>query len=136
LPVTSGAFQKTLDADMGSGGFVARLPNSLTGITALSYVQAHSTAPLASHNTGVVSLALHPTSGDVYLYGVTDGDVLDGSAGGYVPTTSANVLAEFIVRVAPDLSAIRNATFLSLGSEFGGEPFSVRIPASIGRSAF
>jgi hypothetical protein len=130
LPVTSGAFQKTLDADMGAGGFVARLPNTLTSFTALSYVESHSTRPQSSHNTAVVSLALHPTNGDIYLYGGTDGDLLDGSAGGYVPTTSFNVPSEFLMRVAPDLTVIRNATFLSPGGQSFPSPFSVRIPAS------
>jgi hypothetical protein len=130
MPVTANAFQKTLDPDMVEGnGFVARLPNTLTSFTALSYVTTHSSTPQSFHGSAVVSMALHPINGEIYVYGSTNGDLLDGSTGGYVPTTSFNSPAEFLMRVAPDLSAIHNATFLGL-SYSGPAPFAVRIPAS------
>jgi hypothetical protein len=129
MPVTANAFQKTVDPDMTENGFVARLPSSLTSFLALSYVTTHSSTPQSFHDTAVVSMALHPANGDVYVYGGTDGDLLDGSAGGYVPTTSFNSPAEFMMRVAPDLSAIHNATFLGVSGS-GPAPFSIRIPAS------
>jgi OmpA family protein/Calx-beta domain-containing protein len=130
MPVTSNAFQKTLDPDMIEGnGFVARLPNTLKSFIALSYVTTHSSTPQSSHGSAVVSMALHPINGDIYVYGGTDGDLLDGSAGAYVPTTSFNSPAEFMMRVAPDLSAIHNATFLGLSGS-GPAPFSIRIAAT------
>ena len=130
LPVTPGAFETTIDSGMIEGaGFIARLPNTLTSFTALSYVGSHSTAPFPDYGTSVVSLALSPANGDIYVYGGTTGDVLDGSAGGYVPASSPGLGGEFLMQVAPDLSVIRHSTFLGTSVTYG-VPFAVLISAA------
>ena len=140
LPATAGAFQTTPDPNGGNTGFVARLPKTLTSFVALSYVSAansnggsgstggRSNAPF----TFAESLALHPTNGDLYVSGTSlQGNVLPATSGGYQPTFPVGDNAQFLVRIAPDLSVVRQSTFLfDVNNASAGRNNLIRIPAS------
>jgi hypothetical protein len=143
LPATAGAFQMTPDPNGGNTGFVARLPKTLTSFVALSYLSAANSnggsgstgGKLNAPITWAEALALHPTNGDLYVSGTTfQGNVLPASSGGYQSTFPVGDNGQFIVRLAPDLSAVRQSTFLidlnngSAGTSSGRNNL-IRIPA-------
>jgi len=143
LPATGGAFQTTPDPNGGNTGFVARLPKTLTSFIALSYLSAANSnggsgstgGKLNAPITWAEALALHPTNGDLYVSGTTfQGNLLPASTGGYQSTFPVGDNGQFIVRLAPDLSAVRQSTFLidlnngTAGASSGRNDL-IRIPA-------
>jgi Calx-beta domain/OmpA-like transmembrane domain len=144
LPATAGAFQTSPDPNGGDTGFVARLPKTLTSLVALSYLSAANSnggsgstgGKLNAPITFAESLALHPVNGDLYVSGTTfQGNVLPASTGGYQSTFPVGDNAQFVVRLAPDLSSVRQSTFLiDLNNGPAGASSSrnklIRIPAA------
>ena len=58
------------------------------------------------------ALAIHPTTGDVYVAGVTASPDFPGTAGGFQPTLGPGVLTVFVARLSADLKTLIRATFL------------------------
>jgi hypothetical protein len=88
---------------------VARLNPALTELVAATYLSAGSDV-LAN------ALAIHPTSGDVYVAGQTSALDFPGTAGGAQPSHAEEAVAEsddgFVVRLNPALTALTGATYL------------------------
>ena len=76
FPGTAGGAQPAIGG--GSDAFVARLPSTLTSLTQATYLGG-------SGDDEAFALAIHPTTGDVYVAGITTSSNFPGTAGGAQP---------------------------------------------------
>ena len=109
LPGTAGGAQATHGVDFGnSDAFVARLNAALTALAQSTY--------LGGNNQEVAqALAIHPTTGDVYVAGWTESTNFPGTAGG-AQTTSSGSDHAFVAHVNSALTALSQSTYLGGGS--------------------
>jgi hypothetical protein len=102
LPGTSGGAQPVNGG--GYDAFVARLTANLTTLTQTTYLGG-------SGSDVPVALAIHPTSGSVYVAGFTASTNFPGTTGGARPANGGGNDA-FVVRLTPDLGSTRGPTSL------------------------
>jgi hypothetical protein len=84
--------------------FIARLPSTLTALTQATYLGG-------SGDDRGFALAIHPTTGDVYVAGITDSNPFPGTAGGAQPSFGG-VEDAFVARLPSTLTALTQATYL------------------------
>ncbi|MGD8570228.1 MAG: choice-of-anchor D domain-containing protein, partial [Gammaproteobacteria bacterium] len=85
---TSGGYQTTVN---GEDGFIARLSNDLTTLNQASYIGGDGSEAISE-------LAIHPTTGDIYITGFTDSDNFPGTADGAMadfPGGNTAIVARF-----------------------------------------
>jgi len=105
FPGTTGGAQ----AAYGGGAadaFVARLTSSLTALTQATYLGG------SGDDEGTRGLAIHPTTGDVYVAGLTDSTDFPGTTGGAQAANGGGVSDAFVVRLTSSLTALTQATYL------------------------
>ena len=73
-----------------------------------------------------VALAIHPTSGDVYVSGKTSSTDFPATAGGAQPAYGGGTSDTFIARLNPSLTSLAQATY------FGGSGEDFRFDYSMG----
>ena len=110
FPGTAGGAQTS---NGGSGdAFVARLNAGLTTLTQSTYLGG------GASDQGIV-VAIHPTSGDVYVAGLTDSSDLPGTAGGAQAASGGGTDA-FVARLDAALTTLTQSTYLGgSGNDFG-----------------
>ncbi len=102
LPGTAGGAQ----AIFGGGNedaFVARLTADLKTLTQSTYLGGSDT------DEGF-ALAVHPTSGDLYVAGETHSSNFPGTAGGAQASSGGGTSDAFVARVSADLAAVAPPT--------------------------
>ncbi|MGH2651688.1 MAG: SBBP repeat-containing protein, partial [Actinomycetota bacterium] len=95
FPGTIGGVQATYGGG-GVDGFVARLSGSLTALLQATYLGG-------SINDNVNALAIHPTSGDLYVAGNTSSDDFPGTAGGAQSAKGGGLNSGFVARLTRGL---------------------------------
>lgn len=91
-----------------SDGFVGRLSADLTAIVQTTYVGG-----TGNDCSGACSVAIHPTTGEVFVAGYTDGSLPAAMvADGYQNTYGGGTYDAFIVRLNAALTARRAGTYL------------------------
>jgi len=106
FPGTAGGAQPASGAQVGADAFVARLNTALTANVQSTY--------LGGRGVDIAyGLAIHPTSGDVYVAGLTTSADFPGAASGAQPIHRGSGDA-FVVRLNPSLAtgALTRATYL------------------------
>ena len=111
-PVFSGPTPPLFN-DFGGDAFVARLNSALTALTQATYLGG------SSDNDGATALAIHPTTGDVYVAGQTFSTNFPGTTGGAQPTIG-HFGDAFVARLSSDLTALGQATYFET-TQFGGD---------------
>ncbi len=99
---TAGGAQPASGGD--SDAFVARLNGTLTTLVKATYVGGSS-------GDFARDLAIHPTSGDVYVAGITDSTDFPGTAGGAQPVLAGR-RDVFVTRLDGSLTTLVTATYL------------------------
>ena len=136
FPGTTGGAQTTNGG--GTDAFVARLNTALTTLTQATYLGG-------SDIDIVFALAIHPTSGDVYVAGQTFSTNLPGTTGG-AQTTNGGGIDGFVARLNAALTTLTQATYLGgSGGDYAlaihptsgnvyvaGQTFSANFPGTIG----
>ena len=110
FPGTAGGAQTAFAGGI-SDAFVARLPSSLTSLTQATYLGGSGYDPAGA-------IAIHPTTGDVYVAGSTSSVDFPGKTGGAQPTHGGAQDA-FVARLTSDLTSLTQATYLG-GSDAEG----------------
>jgi hypothetical protein len=100
----------------GSDAFVARLSATLTSLSQATYVGG------SFRDTGY-ALAIHPTTGEVYVAGQTDSTNFPGTAAGAQAVKGVGIDA-FVARLSADLGALPTPTPTATAA-----PTSTRTPA-------
>jgi len=104
FPGTAGGAQTNY-----SGGrydaFVARLNKELTQILQATYLGGR-------YSDEVDALAIHPTTGEVYVAGYTDSHDFPGTTGGAQPTRDPLSSDAFVARLNKELTQILQSTYL------------------------
>jgi hypothetical protein len=109
FPGTSGSAQATFGGGAGDA-FVARLTATLTAITRAAYLGG-------TGDERGSALAIHPTTGDVYVAGSTESTSFPHTAGGAQPT-AGGMGDVFVTRLNSALTSVIQATYLGgSGSE-------------------
>jgi hypothetical protein len=103
FPRTAGGAQPTFGGPAGDA-FVARLPSTLTSITQATYLGG-------SNTENGFAMAIHPTTGDVYVTGFTFSTNFPHTAGGAQPASGGNQDC-FVVRLPSSLTSVIQATYL------------------------
>ena len=126
FPMTAGGTQS---ANAGAqDAFVMRLNAALTSPLQATYYGG-STGGLANESA-TVSLAIHPTSGEIYFAGFTQSTNLPGTTGGAQPA-NAGFVDGYIVRLSASLTGpILQATYL--GGFVADQLFSLTLVPSAG----
>ena len=105
FPATAGGAQPVNAGGAAFGdAFVARLPSTLTSLTQATYLGG-------SGDDYAAALAIHPTTGNVYVAGTTPSNPFPGTAGGAQPAVAGGVDA-FIARLPSTLTSVIQATYL------------------------
>ncbi|MFZ8787971.1 InlB B-repeat-containing protein, partial [Thermocrinis sp.] len=102
FPNTSGGAQKSRSG--GSDVFVARLNKELTQILQATYLGG-------SNDDEAYALAIHPTTGEVYVAGHTKSFNFPNTIGGAQENIGGNANG-FVARLNPELTRILQATYL------------------------
>jgi hypothetical protein len=110
FPGTTGGAQETR-GDNSSDAFVARLSADLTALEQSTYLGGDL-------DDAALALAIHPTSGDVYLAGETRSTLFPGTDNSAQPQHGSDLLGRdaFVSRLSGDLTTLRQSTFLGGGS--------------------
>src|SRR5262249_35277977 len=111
FPGTSGSAQPTFGGGT-TDGFVTRLPATLTAITRTAHLGG-------SGDDGASGLAIHPTTGDIYVAGGTGPSNFPHTSGGAQPTFAGGGGDAFVARLPSGLTAVTQATYLG-GSGLDG----------------
>ncbi|MDY6904680.1 MAG: choice-of-anchor D domain-containing protein [Thermodesulfobacteriota bacterium] len=101
-PGTAGAYQTAVAGNYDA--FVALLNADLTAIEQMTYVGGSS-------SDRCYNIALHPTSGEIYIAGSTYSNDFPGITGG-AQTGFAGDADFFVARLSADLTALSQATYL------------------------
>jgi hypothetical protein len=115
FPGTTGGAQAGHAADVGVGAdaFVARLNATLTTLSQATYLGG-------SGSDAGADLAIHPTSGEVFVTGDTTSTDFPGTAGGAQAAFGGGVFDAFVARLNATLTTLSQATYLGgSGDEFG-----------------
>ena len=96
FPRTSGGAQQTTGG--GSDAFVAKLNSSLTSIIQSTYLGG-------SGIDGAGALAIHPTTGEVYVAGETGSNNFPRTSGGAQQTFGGGPYDAFVARLTADLAS-------------------------------
>jgi hypothetical protein len=105
FPGTGGGAQ----AVYGGGFFdisIARLNSSLTTLTQATYLGG------SGYDGRPVALAVYPTTGDVYVAGLTNSTNFPGTGGGAQPAFGGGAQDAFVARLDASLTALNQATYL------------------------
>lgn len=123
FPGTAGGAQATNSG--GFDAFAARLNPALTTLNQASYLGGSGT----EH---IVGLAIHSSTGEVYVAGSTSSTDFPGTAGGVQQASGGGFADVFVARLTPALTTLNQATYLGgNGNEPGFRP-SLVIRPSIG----
>jgi hypothetical protein len=110
FPGTAGGAQ-AVSGGGGSDAFVARLNASLTTLIQATYLGGNG-------DDSAYALAIHPTSGELYVAGITSFGNFPGTAGGAQAANSGST-DTFVARFNASLTTLNQATFLGgSGSDF------------------
>ncbi|MGH6693632.1 MAG: SBBP repeat-containing protein, partial [Gammaproteobacteria bacterium] len=120
FPNTTGGAQAAAAGD--GDAFVALLNAALTSLTRATYLGG-------SGNETSSALAIHPTSGDIYVVGFTSSTDFPATAGGFQPSLPG-IASAFAARFNPALTALPQATYL--GGTFFDIAFAVAIHPTSG----
>ncbi len=106
------------DTDFASGGvFIASFPATLGTIYRNVYLGGYNGS----------GLLMHPANGDLYLAGDA-GPGLAGTTGGAQATFGGGTYDAFVMRLSPDLTVIRQATYLGgQDNDSTGNPYNPRL---------
>jgi hypothetical protein len=121
FPGTTGGAQASNGGS--TDAFVARLNSALTTLTQATYLGG-------SNFDEALALAIHPTSGDVYLAGLTISTNLPGTAGGAQAASGAGSFDAFVARLSSTLTTLTQATYL--GSSGDDEAYALAIHPTSG----
>jgi hypothetical protein len=121
FPGTTGGAQPV----SGSNGdvFVARLDSTLTTLIQATYLGGSS-------NEQTPAIAIHPTTGDVYVTGLTQSTDFPGTAGGAQPSFGGGDFDAFVARLNATLTTLIQSTYLGGGGE--DNPLAVVIHPATG----
>jgi len=97
-----------------SDAFVARLNSSLTQILQSTYLGG-------SGDDDARALAIHPTTGEVYVAGITNSTNFPRTSGGAQASYRGGLTDTFVARLNSSLTQILQATYL--GGRNGGDSF-------------
>ena len=111
FPGTAGGAQAANGGGTGDA-FVARLPSSLTTLTQATYLGG-------SGNESAFGFAFHPTTGDVYVSGLTSSTNFPGTAGGAQPANGGGPDDVFVARLTASLTTLTQATYLGGSGDEG-----------------
>ena len=120
FPGTTGGAQPALGG--GADAFVARLNATLTMLNQATYLGG-SGNDVGSTLSGF-SLAIHPTSGEVYLAGTTSSIDFPGTTGGAQPVNGGGSDA-FVARLNATLTTLNQATYLGGSGGDGGSALAI-----------
>jgi hypothetical protein len=101
-----------------SDAFVARLNSSLTQILQATYLGG-------SGNDYAYALAIHPTTGDVYVAGETQSTNFPNTSGGAQANYSGDWNDAFVARLNSSLTQILQATYLGGRGEDGAKALAI-----------
>jgi hypothetical protein len=104
FPGTAGGAQPMTTAGTGGHGVVVRLNADLTALLQATYLGGSS-------QDGARALAIHPTTGDVYVAGLTFSTDFPGTGGGAQPVAGGQGDG-FVARLNAGLTAVIQATYL------------------------
>jgi hypothetical protein len=108
FPGTAGGAQPAISG--ASDAFIARLPSTLTSLIRATYLGG-------SGDEAAFSLAIHPTTGDIYVTGDTSSNDFPGTAGGAQPAFGGGLEDVFVARLPSTLTSLTRSTYLG-GSAF------------------
>jgi hypothetical protein len=112
FPGTTGGAQAVKASGGGYDAFIARLNSSLTTLTQATYLGG-------SGDDAGGALAIHPTSGDVFVDGTTTSTDFPGTTGGAQATNGGGQDA-FVARLNAALTTLKQATYLGgSGADWG-----------------
>jgi len=109
FPGTTGGAQPTYAGR--EDAFVARLNSALTTLAQATYLGGSGVDVAAA-------LAIHPTTGDAYVAGMTSSTNFPGTSGGAQSTFAGGIDDAFVARLNSALTTLRQATYL--GGNLGG----------------
>lgn len=126
LPAGTTAGAQPTDPNPGAdfNGFIARLPLSLTSVTASTFLGGTT-----NNLTQIYESMLHP-NGDLYVCGRTASGSLPGTTGGFDAVNSPGNRTAFVARVAADLTAFTQTTYFSDGGFSGGTQCNAMVALS------
>jgi hypothetical protein len=103
-------------------GWIVRLSADLRAVKQATYFGGGGSEQIDA-------LAIDPASGDVFVAGYTTSDDLPGTNGGARPDR-AGASDAFVARLSPDLTALRQATYLGGSGDEAGPALGVAVDAS------
>ena len=103
LPATTGGFQETNISN--DAGFITRINASLTSFLQSTYLSG-------TGYEDIYTIAIQPSSNEVYVTGVTSSSDFPGTSGGFQPNISIDQSDSFIARLSDDLTALNQATYI------------------------
>ena len=118
FPGTAGGAQPVGGSPFPVDAFVARLNPSLTSLSQATYFGG-------SDVEQGPAIAIHPTSGDVYISAPTVSTDLPGTAGGAQPLSGGGVQDGFVARINSALTTLLQATYL--GSDGNDEALALAL---------
>lgn len=104
---TPGAQPNDPNSGVVLNGFIARLPLSLTSVTASTFLGGTS-----DRSTQILDATLHP-NGDLYVCGVTQSATLPNTAGGFDVANASQERTAFVARVTATLDAFQQLTYFA-----------------------
>ena len=115
FPGTTGGAQSALN---GNGdAFVARLNATLTTLNQATY--------LGGGGDEVGFIAIHPTTGEVFVTGTTDSTNFPGTTGGAQPAFGGGIEDAFVARLNTTLTTLNQATYLGGSSGDDGTAIAI-----------
>jgi hypothetical protein len=112
FPGTTGGAQPFYGEQSARTSFVARLNTTLTTLSQATYLGG--TGDKGAGN----ALAIHPTSGEVFVAGETASTDFPGTAGGAQPVKGGGFRDGYVARLNAALTTLNQATYL--GGSWGG----------------
>ncbi len=123
FPKTTGGAQANYGGGLFGDAFVARLNKELTQILQSTYLGG-------SNNDFVNALAIHPTTGNVYVAGYTDSTDFPKTTGGAQNIHGGGKEDAFVARLNSDLTQILQSTYL--GGSKGDKAYALAIHPKTG----
>ncbi|MCI4458315.1 MAG: SBBP repeat-containing protein, partial [Thermocrinis sp.] len=120
FPRTAGGAQSKIDLST-QAAFVSRLNSDLTQILQSTYLAGKD---LATSNEAH-ALAINPSTGDVYVTGITTAAYFPKTAGGAQPGKGGGYYDAFVSRLNSDLTQILQSTYLGGVSDDGAYAIAI-----------